>query len=564
MLLPTPLRWPTLRRSGALILLTIASLGAAVAPRAASAQSPAALDAQGRRHLVSVAWLQQNLARPDLRLLDASSTQIFNTRHIAGAVSADIYSYAGVINPTAAAMQQRLRSWGLHAEHTVVMYDPGGAQLAPRLFFDLVNAGFPAERLFILDGGLAKWQADGGAVTKEPTPAPTTGTFELRQFDDRVRVRLPEFLLGSGDPARHALIEALEPQYYFGGTKFFDRGGHVPNATMMPSDDFYNADKTFKSASEITRMLRYLGVRPEQQLYTYCGGGIAAAVPFFAAKYVAGYPDVKLYKESQLEWLRDERGLPVWNYAAPQLKRDMLWLNGWGSQMMRVFGYAQISVVDVRPPEAYALGHVPFALNVPAETFRRHLGQPEALAALLGPAGIDAAHEAVVVGERGVTPRAALAFLLLERAGQKQVSILIDSVDEWGLKGLPLAKDPTVVGPPRSPKDQAVPAAVYRPVARPAMAVAGDAEGFTKVTLAVGAAAPAAAAGSRVVHVPYAELLTADGLPKPAHELWVRLSKAGLPRYAEVTVQADDPGEAAVGYFVLRLMGWPRVQVAGV
>jgi 3-mercaptopyruvate sulfurtransferase SseA len=57
-------------------------------------------------------------------------------------------------------------------------------------------------------------------------------------------------------------------------------------------------------------MLTYLGVRPEQQIYTYCGGGVAASVPFFALKFLVNYPKVKLYKESELGWLSDERELP--------------------------------------------------------------------------------------------------------------------------------------------------------------------------------------------------------------------------------------------------------------
>ena len=77
-------------------------------------------------------------------------------------------------------------------------------------------------------------------------------------------------------------------------------------------------------------MLAYLGVKPEQQIHTHCGGGIAASVPFFAMKFMLDYPKVKLYKESQLEWLRDDRGLPFWTYDAPFLKRDKNWLQGWG------------------------------------------------------------------------------------------------------------------------------------------------------------------------------------------------------------------------------------------
>ncbi len=151
-------------------------------------------------------------------------------------------------------------------------------------------------------------------------------------------MRLPEFLVASGDPANNALVEALEPSQHFGGAKFFDRAGHVPHAILMPAADFYNADKTFKSPEEIRRMLAYLGIRPEQQVHAHCGGGIAASVPFFAMKFMVDYPRVKLYKESQLEWLRDDRGLPFWTYDAPNQLRDKAWLNGWGSPMLRSFG----------------------------------------------------------------------------------------------------------------------------------------------------------------------------------------------------------------------------------
>ena len=40
-----------------------------------------------------------------------------------------------------------------------------------------------------------------------------------------------------------------------------------------------------------------------------------------------------------------------------------------------------------------------------------------------------------------------------------------------------------------------------------------------------------------------------------------RLVKAGVPRYAEIISIADDPGEAAANYFILKLMGYPDVKV---
>ena len=52
-----------------------------------------------------------------------------------------------------------------------------------------------------------------------------------------------------------------------------------------------------------------------------------------------------------------------------------------------------------------------------------------------------------------------------------------------------------------------------------------------------------------------------DGTPKAAKDIWNVLSKAGVARYAELVCFSDDPGEAAVNYFILKLMGYTDVKV---
>jgi len=523
--------------------------------------APASAEEGRQGRLVHVAWLQQHLA--ETSLLDASVTPQHMAGHIPGAVSADLYRY-GVDEPSRAAMEQRIQSWGISPGRKIVVYDQGGDMMATRLFYDLYYHGVPASEIFILDGGLARWRAQGGAVTKEPTPPPPAGTLRITALREEVRVRLPEFLAASGDRDHHALVDALGPSYYYGEQKFFDRAGHVPNAIMMPSTDFYNADKTFKSPAEIRRQLAYLGIKPEQVVHSHCGGGVAASVPWFALQFMVEQPKVKLYLESQREWLRDERGLPYWTYSAPQIQRESAWLDGWNGPMLRAFGVAQLNIVDVRAAEEYALGHVAYALNVPADTLRSHLGRPEKLAELLGPAGVNPAHEVVIMAESGLTPGAALAFLAFEQLGQKKVSVLMDSVDEWGLRGHGLTKEPTVVGLPKTPKDITVPVAKYQAQLRPNVLIGGPLATrgeYPKVFVASGKAAPVRTPEGQVVQLPYTELLNADGTPKAAKELWKLITNAGVPRHAEVILFADDPAEAAINYYVFRLMGWPDVKV---
>ena len=524
----------------------------------------AAMAAGGSKsNLVTVQWLEKNLNRNDLLLLDASPGQMYAANHIAGAVNVDVFSFGGR-ESSVAEMEKRIQSWGVSTGKKIVIYDQGGTYMATSLFFDLYYHGFPPRNLFVLDGGMAKWQATGGAVTKDPTPAPKSGTFRVAKLNEDVRAKLPEFLVASGDPVKNALVEALDPDQHFGGAKFFDRAGHIPNAIMAPAADFFNADKTFKSAEEIQRMLVYLGVKPEQQVYTHCGGGIAASVPFFATKMMLSYPKVKLYKESQLEWLRDDRGLPFWTYDAPNMTREKKWLGGWSNPMLRTFGVTKLNVVDVRTAEAYQQGHVPFAVNIPADVFKRNLATPANLADVLSAAGVNAAYETVIVSDGGLNASSAMAFLMLEKVGQKKVSILTDSVDDWGLGGFTLTKEATTVGPGKSPKDMAVPATTYPANVRPGIVTreSPTAPGaYPKVYIASGKSIPAKAQDGKVIHVPYTELLNADGAPKAAKDIWSILVKAGLPRYAEIICISDDPGEAAANYFILKLMGYPDVKV---
>ena len=534
-----------------------------------------ATDGVAASRLVSTEWLAQNLKRAELLILDASPAQAHAVAHIPGAVSADYFAY-GAQPSTPAQMERRLQAWGISAGKKVVLYDMGGTFMATRLFFDLYVHGVPLADLHLLDGGLAKWRAGGGAMTKEPTPAPPQGDFRVTRVIDDARAALPEFLTASGDPRRNALVEALEPSWYYGETGFFERAGHVPNATMLPSVDFFNADKTFKPAGEIRRMLTHLGITPEQQVYTYCGGGVAASVPYFAMKFMLGYPQVKLYPGSQLEWQQDPRGLPFWTYADPALMRETPWLKSWGGKMMRMYGIGQVSIIDVRPPAAYQQGHLPFALNVPADVFRTHWREPAKLAALLGQAGVNVAHEAVVVGEAGLDESAAFAWLVLQGLGQKKTSIFMDSLERWAELGQEVSREPTAVGERRTPAEPAVPRTTYV-VAKARADTVVDAAGavmardlaalerlpagvYPKVFVATGRKPPVKAPPGAFIHLPFNTLLQADGKPKAAKDLWNQISKAGVPRYAEIVLFADDPGEAAAAQFIFKLMGFPDVK----
>ena len=84
---------------------------------------------------------------------------------------------------------------------------------------------------------------------------------------------------------------------------------------------------------------------------------------------------------------------------------------------------------------------------------------------------------------------------------------------------------------------------------------------YPKIFIASGKTAPAKAPDGKVVHLPYTSLVNADGKPKAAKDIWNILVQAGVPRYAGLVTFADEPGEAAANYYLLKLMGFPDVKV---
>ncbi len=514
-------------------------------------------------NLVTIRWLEKHLQDTSLVIVDASPASIYKTKHIPGAFNYDIFLYGPREIPLGE-IEKKYTSWGVSADKKVILYDQGGTYLATRLFFSLEHHGFPTQQLFIVDGGLAKWQESGLPVTAEVPATPKRGSFTITTVNSAIRCDLAEFLTASGDLRKNVLLDALDPGWHFGGTQFFDRAGHIPHAIMVPAADFFNADKTFKSAADIRVMLAHLGIQPEQHIYTHCGGGIAASVPYFALKFMLGYPFVKLYPGSQLEWVTDQRTLPLWTYAAPFLMREAEWLQTWGGRIMRMYGVSNVSIIDVRPAEVYRQGHVPFSINIPVSVFRENFAQPESLAAILGRAGVSPAHEAVIVSGSGVTSDAAFAFMALEMLGQKRVSIMKHSLETWAERGFPVLKDTSKGNPEKHQRDPFITPATYTVRHRDGVVTAetGRPAGlYPKVYLASGKKRPDSVFDAHVLHVPSADLLKPDGTPKAAKDLWTTFVKAGVSRYAELVCFSEDPGEAAVTYFILKLMGYPDVTV---
>ena len=255
-----------------------------------------------------------------------------------------------------------------------------------------------------------------------------------------------------------------------------------------------------------------------------------------------------------------------------RMLRDAQWLNGWNHWMLRGAGASNLSVIDIRDATAYAKGHIGFAINIPSDVFANALAQPKTIAAslpsVLGTAGVNGRDEIVITSEGGLNTASALAMLALHAIGHEHVSVLTASHDDWQLAGYTLTKEPTTVGTPKSPRDFVVRPTTYTVAATAAtngaVLISSDSVAgadMPRIYVHSGQSVGAKPTDGKSVHVPYAQLVDRNGKPKPAHEIWTILDKAGVSRYAEVVTMADQLGEAAMNYAVLKLMGFANVKV---
>src|ERR1700681_2173365 len=145
-----------------------------------------ATPALASRWLVSTDWLAAHLGRPDVVVVDGSFYLPAMKRdaaaehlagHIPGAVRFDIDAIADHSNPlphmlpTAGEFAREVGALGIADTDTIVVYDGIGLGGAPRVWWTFRSFG--AKNVFVLDGGLPRWKAEGrpleaGAVQRAP------------------------------------------------------------------------------------------------------------------------------------------------------------------------------------------------------------------------------------------------------------------------------------------------------------------------------------------------------------------------------------------------------------
>ncbi|WP_310497325.1 3-mercaptopyruvate sulfurtransferase [Sandarakinorhabdus sp.] len=264
--------------------------------------------------LVSTDWLAAEMGKSDLRIIDAtiflpaharSARAEFEGAHIPGAVFFDIEEVSDTSSnlptmlPPAEKFASRCQALGLGDGSRIVVYDNSPLKSSARLWWML--SLFGAHEVAILDGGLAKWQAESRPLE---SGKPIVRHRHFTVWADKALVRDQSQMSENLRTKAEQVVDARSSGRFTGAEpdpRPGVRPGHMPGSKNLPYSEAFNADGTWKSPAELKALFDGLGIDLAKPLVATCGSGITAPVLAFAAALL-GNTKVAVYDGSWSEW----------------------------------------------------------------------------------------------------------------------------------------------------------------------------------------------------------------------------------------------------------------------
>lgn len=281
------------------------------------------IESKGYTHpevLVSTAWVAEHRNDPTVRLLESNEDiLLYDTGHIPGAVKIDwhVDLNDSIVRDYISKEQFEtvLRQHGIDTNTTVVFYGDKNNWWATYAFWVFKLFGFANAK--VMDGGRAKWVAEGRELTRQVPSYPPSDFVANPRNDTPIRAFRDDVLAHLESNGK--LVDVRSPGEYKGELLHMAdypqegalRGGHIPGAKNVPWARAANPDGTFKSAEELRAIYEgEQGLNRGDKVIAYCRIGERSSHTWFVLTYLLGYENVRNYDGSWTEWGNGVR-LPV-------------------------------------------------------------------------------------------------------------------------------------------------------------------------------------------------------------------------------------------------------------
>ena len=265
------------------------------------------------RWLKSTEWLAGELGKPDVAVIDGSyylPTQNRDARaeytaaHVPGAVFFDINAVADHSTdlphmlPGPDQFGAAAGDLGISEKDTIVVYDGTGLYSAPRVWWTFRIFG--ARNVYILDGGLPAWKAEGRATEAGTVKRPKK-TFNA-EMDTGAVAMLSDVQMALNDESAQ-VVDARSAGRFAGREpepRAGLRSGHMPGAFSVPFTEIVENGR-LASPERIAQAFKKAGVDIDQPVITSCGSGVTAAILTLGLETLGKKP-ARIYDGSWSEW----------------------------------------------------------------------------------------------------------------------------------------------------------------------------------------------------------------------------------------------------------------------
>ena len=263
--------------------------------------------------IVTPGWLAASLGSPDLVVLDGSyylgpmdrdADDEYLSGHIPGALRFDIDKIADTSSPlphmlpTREAFAEAVGLMGISERDTIVCYDGFGMFGSPRVWWTFRLFG--VETVFVLEGGLPRWIAEGLPLEQDVAARAPTRFVARKPHDIVADLARVQSVLADGSaqlvdarPANRFRGQVREPRPGV-------RSGHIPGSLNVPHTTLVQDGKLLPP-DRLREAFAAGGVDLEQPIITSCGSGVTAATMWLALDAI-GIEPAGLYDGSWSEW----------------------------------------------------------------------------------------------------------------------------------------------------------------------------------------------------------------------------------------------------------------------